>query len=319
MVLNGRPSGISEESRNRIWEYARQVGYRPKGMSFQQSLPQGVGFVLRAGVHLPTQSVFFSHVQHGMAESLAEQGIPFYLLGNEDTLQKTPLKNLFSRQPAGLGVAVLGEVREEFLRELLTLEKRVVLVSAQYPGLCHSVISHEIQAGQLLAKHLIELGHRRFAWLGGNQSLQRGKDRFQAFQQALQASGVELDPRFIFRGEGADRMDGRLAVESLLKSAGKSQIPTAWVAYNSLMARGALHCLFQKGYEIPGQISLAAFDRSRVLTEETPSITGASADPERMGRAAVEILLKESKDEEVFATLVIPAELQVGDSTGVAP
>lgn len=194
------------------------------------------------------------------------------------------------------------------------------MISAQYPGLCHSVVSHDGQAAELLVKHLISLGHRRFGWLGGNSKLQRGKERLRAFVETLENQGIELDRRFILEEEGGGRMIGRNAAERLLKKVPRAELPTALLTYNSHVARGALNYFLQKGFEVPRDISIASCDRSGVLTEEFPSITGASADPEKMGRVAAEILMKEeSSQQENFATIIIPAEIVVGESTGVAP
>src|SRR5437867_10560558 len=65
MVLNGKRDNISEESYQRIWDHALKIGYRPKGMQLNSNgtLTTNVGFTMRAGVRLHSQSDFFSHVQ----------------------------------------------------------------------------------------------------------------------------------------------------------------------------------------------------------------------------------------------------------------
>src|SRR5580765_7681085 len=64
LVLNGKRENISEESYQRIWNYALKLGYRPKGMQLHGggTPSTGVGFVFRSGVRLHTQSNFFGHV-----------------------------------------------------------------------------------------------------------------------------------------------------------------------------------------------------------------------------------------------------------------
>src|SRR5712671_5701197 len=62
MVLNGKRENISEDSYRRIWDHALKIGYRPKGMQLNGSggLNTNVGFILRSGLRLHTQSNFFS-------------------------------------------------------------------------------------------------------------------------------------------------------------------------------------------------------------------------------------------------------------------
>src|SRR5436190_7279901 len=76
LVLNGKRENISAESYKRIWDYALKLGYRPKGMQTggNHLATRNVGFILRAGLRLHTQSNFFSHVQHGLHQPLLAHG-----------------------------------------------------------------------------------------------------------------------------------------------------------------------------------------------------------------------------------------------------
>ena len=127
-----------------------------------------VGFILRAGLKLYTQSNFFSHVQHGMHLALQERGLNTVFLGAEDDLDETNLKRKLRRGDL-YGVVVLGEVAAPFLNTIKRVHQRVVTVSASYPGLCQSVLANEAQAAELLVAHLTGLRHKSFAWLGGNR------------------------------------------------------------------------------------------------------------------------------------------------------
>src|ERR1044071_9940829 len=107
LVLNGKRENISEESYQRIWSHALKMGYRPKGMRLNaEQSHSGVGFILRAGVRLHTQSNFFSHVQHGMHMSLLARGYHSVYLGSEDDSGPRAAKELL-RQHNFCGVAVL--------------------------------------------------------------------------------------------------------------------------------------------------------------------------------------------------------------------
>ena len=109
LVLNGKRENISEESYKRIWEYAIKLGYRPKGMQVAGTplATRNVGFILRAGLRLHTQSNFFSHVQHGLHARLLEHGYHSVFLGSEDDLGIRALQRrlrqhqLFGRPSSG--------------------------------------------------------------------------------------------------------------------------------------------------------------------------------------------------------------------------
>lgn len=318
MVLNGRREGISEESYRRIWEHALSLGYQPKGMRVslngETTKQIHVGFVLRSGLALHTQSNYFSHIQHGLHEALQERGISTLFLGAEDKLGETAFRATLETRKSLFGVVVMGEVKPDFLKAIKNLCPRLVAVSISYPGQCHSVQSNETQSLELLIEHLVGLGHRRFGWLGGNRALQRHEDRYRAFRAALKARDIEFDEGWAMLDDNADRQEGRITAERFLAKRGKR--PTALVCYNGLMARGAINLFQARGIDVPGDLSVVAIDATRVCTEEHPHITAASADPEAMGRKAAELLLGASgSPDEIYLDAALPSRLTLRETT----
>jgi LacI family transcriptional regulator len=322
LVLNGKRENISEEVCDRIWKYAVKMGYRPKGMQMDMnhlSTPN-VGFILRAGLRLHTQSNFFSSVQHGMHVGLLEQGYYTFLLGSEDDLRGRELNQKLKRLRL-FGIAIFGQVDEVFLKAVKAVQPNVVTISAAYPGLCHSVMSNEPQALGLLMEHLYGLGHRQFGWIGGDKHLQYSHRRRTAFQQELSARGLKVPDRWLVEVDAGDRLDGWSAAEILVGNMTKKNFPTAWVCANGMVARGAINYLTQNGWRIPEQISVVAVDATRVCTEEFPTITGAHTEPEKMGVKAAELLSHAAspKHDGTFLDVVISASLTVRQTTGKAP
>jgi LacI family transcriptional regulator len=317
MVLNGKRQNISEDSYQRIWNYALKIGYRPKGMQVngERGLATNVGFVLRSGLRLHTQSNFFSHVQHGLHAGLLERGFHSVFLGSEDDLgirteqQKLRLNQLF-------GLAVLGQVDEKFLKAVKAAQPNLVAVSMSYPGICHSVMPNEKQALSLLVDHLTGLGHRQIAWIGGDKGLNYNSRRHTAFLEALSQHGLELPPRFTVDVELGDRLAGWKAAEIMLGQISRKNFPTAWLCVNGLMARGVINCLVQNGWRVPEDVSVVAADATRVCEEEHPQITGAHADPEKIGVSAAELLLRRAySEDESLVDVLLPSQLTIREST----
>src|SRR5262245_18304177 len=161
LVLNGKRDNISEDSYQRIWTHALKMGYRPKGMKFSsETTPSlGIGFVLRAGVRLHTQSNFFSHVQHGLHAGLLHRGYHSVYLGSEDDGGPRGAQQVV-QQVKFCGVAVLCQVKGQLIEAIKATQPNVVLISFSYPGLCHSVMPNERQSVEQLVSHLWDLGHR---------------------------------------------------------------------------------------------------------------------------------------------------------------
>ncbi len=321
LALNGRKAGIHAETYQRIWDRAAQLGYSPKGMRVEVSpharRVREVGYILRSPLRLYSQSNFFSHVQHGLHTTLEAVGCAALFLGAEDELNAKKLERVFNDRESLFGTVLLGEVGLRFLDRVRARAKRVVAVSASFPGFCHSVNSNEQQAVELLIEHLVAQGHERIGWFGGNVGLSRHTQRRNALGNALELRGLpRLEDYWIDLPDG-DRNAGAEAARALLGHARKKSFPTAIVCYNGMMARGAVNALHQKGLSIPGDLSVVAIDQTRVITEESPTITGASAAPEKMGEAAARLILESNGEAGGgFADLVLPAQLLTGESSG---
>jgi LacI family transcriptional regulator len=321
LVLNGKRENISEDSYQRIWNHALKIGYRPKGMklSGNQAPATSVGFILRAGLRLHTQSNFFSHVQHGLHAGLLARGYHSVFLGSEDDLGPRNVQQVLRRHDL-FGLAILGQVSEQFLAAIRAVQTNVVAVSFSYPGLCHSVMPNEKEAIELLVSHLAELGHTRFAWIGGDKGLDYNLRRHAKLEAALEARGLKLTRKFSVDVETGDRLGGWSAAEILIDHMSRKSFPTACVCGNASTARGVINCLMQKGWRVPDQISVVAADATRICVEENPQITGAHADPERIGVTAAELLMRygETKDG-VLSDVILPSTLTVRATSAKPP
>ena len=326
LVLNGRRDGISEESYSKIWQVAVENGYAPRGMQ-QVHSPEArrnyVGIVQRSGLKLDRPSNTFSHVQLGLFKVLQQSRISTTFLGGEGDLDEKKLFELLQHRDPLQGIVVFGEVSEPFLRAMSQLRVPLLTVYGNAPGLCHSVTPNEKQSLDMLVEHLVDLGHERFAWLGGNCLLGRHQMRLNALRDCLSVRGLELDDRFIVSVEEGDRQEGFDCAQELMsriKKDGSTATPTAWICHNGLMARGAHQFALLHGIRIPHDISLAAVDRTRVCSEIHPYLTSASSNPEQIGEEAAKLLCKgqEQEESQFMVDLVIPSEFFPGETSGRA-
>src|SRR5262249_11431159 len=161
--------------------------------------------------------------------------------------------------------------------------------SFSYPGLCHSVMPNERQAVEQLVSHLYDLGHRRFAWIGGGTGFDYKPRRRGGVVGGLVARGLEMGRQNIVVGCGCARLArlaGWKATEISRRQLGGGASPTACVCVNGSVARGFITCLMVNGCRVPAQTSVVAVDATRLCEEEHPQITGAHSDPEKLGMTA---------------------------------
>lgn len=324
IVLNGRKEGIAEKTYQRIWDYALANGYSPKGMKMDhdhlissETSMQTVGYFLRAPLRLATKSNFFSHVTQGLHEYLDSQQISTVFLGSEADFEAHSLDRLLWREKHLKGIVILGQVAEDFLHAVRRLGKPIVYVSARSSGLCHSVNSNEFHSAEQLVEHLVGLGHRHFAFLGGLCARGRNEERMLATRRALSVHGLELPKSHVIELDDAERKQGFEMAEIILQRK-FDPLPTAWICVNGLAARGAINRLFQAGLKVGSDVSVAAFDMTRVCSEENPGITSAAAIPEKLGMEAASLVLQAaSEPDRPLQDLILPSTLVIRESTGV--
>ena len=325
IVLNGRKEGISPDTYERIWDYAREHGYSPKGMKLPldagmgDSAMKAVGYFLRAPLRLANKSNFFSHVAQGLHDYLREKKVNMVFLGSEADISAKELQSPSWKKMPLAGIVIMGEVQQDFLNAVRDLEKPLVYLSARSPGFCHSVNANEYQAAEDLVDHLYELGHRHFAFLGGMCARMRNDERLAGLRSALSRHDLKLPDSAVLTLDDAERKQGYQMVEMLLSNPPKP-FPTALVCVNGLLARGVLSRLFVEGFKVGEDISVVAFDNTRVCSEELPGITSASSIPEELGREAGRILLDPNlHGGDSLLDVVLPSKFFQRQSSGPVP
>lgn len=324
IVLNGRKEGIAPATYERIWDYAREHGYSPKGMKLPHdaalnSSMKAVGYFLRAPLRLANKSNFFSHVAQGLHDYLREQKVNMVFLGSESDISPKELGSSNWKKMPLAGIVMMGEVKPAFLSAIRDLNKPLVYLSARSPGFCHSVNANEYQAAEDLVDHLYELGHRHFAFLGGMCAKMRNDERLTGLRRALARHDLELPDSAVLTLDDAERKQGYQMVEMLLENP-PSPFPTALVCVNGLLARGVLGRLYEEGFKVGQDISVVAFDNTRVCSEELPGITSASSMPEELGREAGRILLDPNlHGGDSLLDVVLPSKFFQRGSSGPVP
>lgn len=214
------------------------------------------------------------------------------------------------------GVAVMtSEMDMSLAARLAAREAAVVFldVGEVGPYVSNIVINYEkgIRAG---VEHLIELGHRRIAYISGPLRLKSAQRRHLAFTKTMKkyASSLHTEP-LIFEGD-FKAAGGQQAVAEML---GAKPFPTAIIAANDLMAMGAMRELRKAGLRVPDDISVVGFDDILFSALTDPPLTTLALPREEIGRAAVEALLQIFKtDDRLGREYKITPKLIVRESTG---
>lgn len=180
-----------------------------------------------------------------------------------------------------------------------------------------ATVDADNDAGAVLAtEHLISLGHRRIAFLGGRTDLESARLREEGFRSAMAAAGLPVDPRLVrvggYRRETADR-----PAHELLDLVDR---PTAVFAANDLMAIATLDAARDVGLRVPEDLSVVGFDDVPEAAAATPPLTTVAQPIQQMGAEAVGLLVRLiAGDDTARPHVRLPTRLVERGSTAPAP
>ncbi len=215
-------------------------------------------------------------------------------------------------------IVASSQVAEESWRWLVESPVPVVVVNAEPANVPITVITSDNRAGmRTAAEHLIELGHRRMAYIRGLEGITADQPRVEGFRAACRDAGIPAADLIELRGD-AQFAGGERAVSELL--AAGTEV-TAIACHNDITAIGALRALRAARIRVPADISVVGCDDIAAASWVVPALTTIAQQKAEMGRMAVERLLAMldvGGGDIAPETIRVPMVLQVRESTGPA-
>lgn len=282
---------VSIATKTKIKKLAQEMGYVPD--SSAQGLRTKTTRLL--GLLIPsTTNPIYARIVYALEERAHELGYDLIIAHtlNQPEREEMCLRRLLSRRVDGLFITPVYrfEAEARIYQEIALRKVPTVLLGPPAP-FCRNFPAIEIEelvASYNVTKHLLQLGHKRIAYLTGPPAAPWAHERFEGYRRALREAGIEADDRLVFQS-GSTIEDGTRAALQMLNEGCQ---PTAIQAVSDLVAIGCAETLLQQGIKIPGDISIAGF--GNVLTAEyfRVPLTTVSQPKFRLGIAAIETMMK---------------------------
>ncbi len=308
---------ISAATRARIQQIARELGYMPdaaaRGLRSRSSRLFGV-------VISSLTNPIYARILLAIEERAHDLGyeVIFAHSLNKPEREETCIRRLLSRRVDGLFISPvyrLDPVAPAY-QQLQAQGTPTVILGHRAPFCTQfvSVETDDLAASSELTRHLLQLGHRRIAFLTGRAGAPWSIERLEGYRRAHRQADLEPDDKLVFNA-GSTIEEGEKAARQLLSEAPKV---TAIQAVNDLIAIGAAHVLLHRGLRIPQDLSVVGF--GNILTAENFRIplTTIRQPKFRLGQAAMDSMLALLRGERP-ETRRLPAELIVRESTAVPP
>ena len=227
------------------------------------------------------------------------------------------LANLAERKSDGLLMAVY-QLDAKQIQRVKSLGIPVVLIDpVGQPGPDLTTVgAANWEGGYSATEHLLQLGHKRIAMIGGREDLQCSSAREDGYVSALRRAGVALDPALIVPGDFSMEA-GEAAARKLLELPDR---PTAIFTGNDGQALGAYRAARAAGLRIPEDLSIIGFDDIPAAEWVEPGLTTIRQPVVQMAETAMRALLRHlDGDEELPQRIELGTELVVRGSTAPPP
>ena len=317
-VLNAGPKPVSADKRRRVLEAVTQLGYRPNAIA--RSLRARRTNIL--GLIVPdSANPYFARLSRSIEDAAAERGYQVVVsnAAEDPEREAAQIEALLRLQvdgllwvPADLSASQAGA--PEGVPTVL-VDRALPPSEAEPAG--DVIESDNTLGGRLAAEHLLELGHRRIAFLSGPAEHLHTVERLRGAREALARAGVEPEVRHGDFGYRSGYEAGRLWCAMTAEAR-----PTALICANDAMALGVLCAAAEAGVRVPADLSVTGYDDIPQARYAVPPLTTVAQPLDEMAREAIDRLLvrvgpKGERPEPVRR--VYPVRLIVRASTGRLP
>lgn len=313
LVLNNKPSKISQKTRELVLKTAREMNYRPNQLAVGliKKRTKTLGLIVS-----DIRNDFFSSLAKGIEGECRRNGWTLILCNSNDHHDRDIeyINVLASKSVDGILYCMSIDSDYHNFKQSFDLLNELhipfVLLDRTYPfpHLASVKMDHTL-GGYLAAHHLIELGHRRIACVTGPHYLEDSYYRLDGYRKALNEAGIPFDSSIIFEG-CYDAESGESAVSALL-----NKDFSAVFAFNDMMAFGVCRGLKKHGLSVPADISVVGYDDIFLAEALEVPLTTIKQPVGEMGSVATRKIIATIEDEPFTEDTLFEPKLIIRNST----
>lgn len=308
------PDRVSAELAARIQQAIDTLGFVPNivGRQLRTGSSSAIAYIAP-----DVSNPYFATIAEGVEQRAAEAGLSVFIANsNRSRAREDAYLELFQQHRVRGMLVASHEGVEDRLAVIRRRGTPTVLVgqAAVSPEQA-SVSVDDVAGGALAARHLLDGGRRRLAFVGGPIGIRQVGDRLGGAQRAVDAvPGASLE---VLPVEDRTIAGGVEAARALVARAPEDR-PDALFAANDLLALGLLQGLVSAGVRVPEEVALVGYDDIEFAAASLIPITSIRSPHEEFGAAAVDLLVAAFDDPEAGGRRVYAPELVVRASSAAA-
>jgi len=285
-ALRGDPL-ISDETAQRIQQAAVDMAYLPSAAarSLKTNRSQVLGVIVTS-----IDDPFFSEIVFGIEETAQQAGYSLFIAApqHDPSREEKIVQAMMEHRTDGI-IICSSSFSSDQGRQLLENGFPIVVVNHQGVENFHYSIFHDdVDGSRQITRHLIDLGHRKIAYLGNALSGRTNLDRLNGYLIEMQDAGMSVPAEYVHNVSGNTPEFGIEGVQQLINL---PHPPSAIVCYNDMLAIGALKGCHSAGIKVPEEISITGFDNITFSAYTNPPLTTFDQPKQSIGSEAARLLL----------------------------
>lgn len=307
---------ISEETKRRIREKAEELGYFPnaaaRALKTNRSYNIGVLFEEEAGSGLTHE--YFSGVLNGLKVQVEKQGYDITFINTcFENRKMSYYEHCRYRNFEGVAI-VCADFNDPDVTELMNSDLPVVTIDYVHHN-CTAVSSNNIQGMEDLVKYIYQQGHRKIAYIHGQEGSCVTKDRLASFYRTADELGISIPDAYIRTASYLETKEAEKQTKELLKL---QKPPTCIIYPDDTAFIGGRNVIMEMGLRIPEDISVAGYDGTRISQLLHPKLTTIRQNTELIGSEAANRLIGriEKPRTTLIERVVVEGSLVPGQSVG---
>lgn len=280
------PDKVALKTRERVLKVAAELKFQPNHLArgLRQQNTRIIGLVLA-----DILNDFHAHVAKGVQDAAYQHGFMVMLCSTDEDSKREEdfLQELHRHRFRGLIIVPTERTRSSLHRYQTTPVVEVDRASG-FQG-AHVILSDNLGGSKEAVRHLVQLGHKKIALVGGRVSVTTGEERLRGFQEGMKEAGLPIRDEWVVTSQQHNEEQGHEAARSLL-ALRRDLRPSAIFGFNSEVTAGILRATNDEGLIVPRDVSVLGFDDSRWVRLMSPALTVVAQPAYDMGYLAAERL-----------------------------
>ena len=302
---------ISEETKERVRKAMAQLGYEPnfQASNLASQNTRTIGIILPVSAREVYENSFYLEAIRGISQFCNQRQYINTVVTGQDEEEVLQAVRSMTRSGQADGFIVLYSKQKDPVIDYLYNEGLLyVLIGKAYQFANQTIYidNDNLLAGQEAAEYLYQLGHRKIAYLGADNSLMFSADRRSGYQLALSRHGLPLRPEYCIEASAFSPED-TAAIRELLDLKDR---PTAIVVSDDILAVALERVCIEKGISIPEDLSIISFNNSLFARLTAPQLTSIDINSCQLGIEAAGQMISHIERPELPATkILVPHQL----------